>query len=318
MQTLHGTLQAWRDLAALMGGSKQFLLAVTTESWWTESQYNRLRSALRRVGIIRDPGKSLANLYLSFKFGWQSMFQALQGFLRSPELIAKDLNRLIARNGRFTTLSRSISWTEEMAAPPTISMPTAILRTCSPDASHPLGFKGLREVELRCCVNSGIYFPKIDVPDFRWNMFLRKYGVSTEFPWISPGDLYDLIPWTWLLDWFVGLGNYIHLMDVSNGDRSIVNYGFMTYKSIGRVTGRQTYSSTATYSEKSIPPDTASSGGFSSSTKVLMPMDGQLELKYELRLSLATLASSSVKTYAGQNLTSDQKTIIGALVNKFL
>jgi hypothetical protein len=87
-----------------------------------------------------------------------------------------------------------------------------------------------RESELRLVVNATFDFPTINSPQFRQRFFADKIGVIPRFI-----DVYNIVPWTWLIDWFTGLGNYIELIEEINHDPSLVNWGLITGHSSGKL-----------------------------------------------------------------------------------
>lgn len=302
--TLRETLGHWRDLQHFLGRDG-FIEALTKPKWWTNARYDSIRLRLKKVNIERAPDQALGDLYLNFKFGWQSMFQAAVGLVNRPSQITKEINYLIRRNGKFTKLSTSRRWTETPATFPSIVIPSATV-LLQADPNVPLGYTATREISLRCMCDVGFHFPPLSVPSLRKKLFYEKLGLIP-----TPGDLYDLIPWTWMVDWFVGLGDYIHLMDIINGDNKLINYGFMSYKSKTTIRADWGYQWTSTTSRTFYPP-----GGTNTYTNVghTRP-NAKLVMEYELRLGLDKLAS--VKSYSGVGLSNYQSSILAALLTKF-
>lgn len=307
-QTLFGALQLWRDFEHLIGKS-EFLKAWTIPKWWTKSRIHTYAPHVKRLGIDIDPVKGSSNAYLNFKFGWQSIYQAVLKLVKVPEKATNDVNRIIARNGKFTNLSNTRQWSEGSATSPTLNT-VPLTDFLGPDSSKPAGQNVVKDILLRCMCNVGVAFPPLSVPRLKNQLFLEKVGL---FP--SPGDLYDLVPFTWMVDWFAGLGDYIHLMDRINGPGGPINYGFMTYKSSCHVTAEHRLKGVSTTSRYNSPPDSANVPGFTETKNIFVDFSGGLHLKYELRLSVASLVN--VKTYSGQGLSQDQKTILGALISKY-
>jgi hypothetical protein len=48
-------------------------------------------------------------------------------------------------------------------------------------------------------------------------------------------DVYNIIPWTWLVDWFTGLGNYLELIEETNHDPVLINWGMITTHTVGKL-----------------------------------------------------------------------------------
>jgi hypothetical protein len=137
---------------------------------------------------------------------------------------------------------------------------------------------------------------------------LADGGLGVE---LTPGQIYNLIPWTWMLDWFSGLGDYVRLMDTITADRSLVNYGFMAYKEMSHISAHWTGKFVGTHSTNF---DGSSSGVITVTTQ--QHHSGKLLLKYYLRKALSEVAS--VSTYSNPTyLGSSQKAILAALLAKY-
>jgi hypothetical protein len=83
----------------------------------------------------------------------------------------------------------------------------------------------------RLVVNATFDFPPINTPHLRQRFFFDQVGLIPRFT-----DVYNIIPWTWLIDWFTGLGNYIELIEEINHDPSLVNWGLITTNTKGKLT----------------------------------------------------------------------------------
>jgi hypothetical protein len=55
--------------------------------------------------------------------------------------------------------------------------------------------------------------------------------------------LYNLVPWSWLVDWFTGLGNYVEVIDIINTDKSLINWGVFTGITKGEITTTRSWRS---------------------------------------------------------------------------
>jgi hypothetical protein len=300
-ETLRGTLNLWRDVEKQLN-KIEFLRALSSVKFWHNPDVvQRLKPFAKRVGVNIDVGQRASDNYLNFKFGWESMVQALDTLVKKPTAIAKEVNNLLARNGKSTTLSFQFH-------NPGISMPSPPAITLYPPVTldHGLPESVSHGSEtIRCVVNSTIAFPATDIPALRTKLWLAKIGLDP-----TPGDLYDLIPWSWLFDWFAGLGEYIHLLDAINGDDFLINWGFMSYKYVGDVTAQMQISGTGVASTQFVPGSTTSF-----STKSSWTIGARYSVKYEYRLSLDKLAN--VKTYSGKGLSLYQASILAALSSKF-
>lgn len=176
------------------------------------------KSALQYVTDLRATAKNVPKEWLSFNFGWKQIYRDAVELLLSPERITRDINRLIERNGKPTTHRLRQRYAVDSVTTPSFSYPTY-----SGEQNVTLASNRVRQIELRMMVNATFDFPPLAVPQLRDDLWKRKLGLRPSFT-----DLYNLIPWTWLVDWFTGLGQYIEAIDSINTDRSTFNYGFLT------------------------------------------------------------------------------------------
>lgn len=200
--------------------------------------------------------------------------------------------------GKGTSFRTKRSWIEEETSHPNVTFNVLRGETLiGTDSSV-----GTRKVELRLVANFNVNFPYVDIPRLRRELFLRKLGA---YP--SASDLYNLIPWTWLGDWFLGAGDYLELIESIANDRSLINYGFITYREESDINlcARGRFSTTV---HRDI-------NGSSSSTERYFYMEhtGRLKWVYHLRRSIPSLAN--VRTYWDSNLNSNQTAILGALLS---
>lgn len=301
--TLRGTLGHWHDLESALG-RESYINALLNRSWWTKSRVRRIVPELERVGIRRPLDQALGDLYLNFKFGWQSMYQAAVNLVNKPSRVTKEINYLIQRNGKFTKLSTTQGWVESVSSFPGFIIPVATTNLHYSGQSPSI--VATRRIQLRCMCDVGVVFPPLSVPVLRKHLFYEKLGLVP-----TPGDLYDLVPWTWLADWFLGCGDYIHLMDRVLGQDHLINYGFMSYKSTTDVRANWYYTTFAQDDLTFTPPG----GTHTYQTNGVVKASSRLVLEYELRKGIDKLVN--VKTYSGTGLRQDQATILSALFSKF-
>jgi hypothetical protein len=301
-QTLRGTLAIWRDIEHIIGYTG-FAKAMKSPQFWTHDVYSQLYAKLHSVGVIIRPDK-LSDAYLTFKFGWESMVQAVQQLAKSPGAISKDVNTLINANGSFVTLSSGMTLPEEQwTSPPTIT--TYVPTGCLSDPNSPPSQTGTRLVRLRCVVNSGVRLPPLDIPKLRQRLMLEKLGLTPR-----PSDIWNLIPWTWLVDWFQGVSSYLRLVEEIQLDETLINWGLITYISVLNTSAtRNCYNTTVEAKHWSSGVHAVANKKFTTTTS------GTFRATYHLRVDVSSLAK--VKTTSGKGLSTTQKTILGALLAKF-
>lgn len=168
-----------------------------------------------------DAKRHLSGEYLSFQFGWRQLYNDLRKMLTSPERVAKRLNRLVSSAGKKAMYGSTIKFSDALpSSSPTLHLGLSADREYSPFSTQTAG---VRNCHLRCSMKATFRFPDANVPKFREEYFARSIGTN-----LVPGDFYDLIPWSWLVDWFTGAGEYLHAVQEINDDPSLIDYGFIS------------------------------------------------------------------------------------------
>lgn len=180
-----------------------------------------------REGIVNLPPTS--ELYLNYQFGYRQLVSDIRNLLKAPADIAKEMNFFISRQGRPTNLRAYSKFSRLLAFHPAFDTEVFNLFD-EPAISSRQETNSSDQGTLRCSINCNIEFPKVDIPVVREiSYFAHKLGAE-----LTPGDLYDLIPWTWLVDWFTGASEYFHMLEEISYDPSIINYGLISVKTTGK------------------------------------------------------------------------------------
>lgn len=247
------------------------------------------------------------NEYLSFWFGWVTTLRAVRELLEAPAKISREINFLIRRRGKATTLRRKRKIAGGVLTTPgwTYS-PSTFSGTLWSETALADETTCTFETELRLVTNLIFDFPEVGVPQLRDQLLSKKWGLEPTWT-----DVYNVIPWTWLIDWFTGIGNYVQLIDVINTDRDLCNWGIFSGITTGRVrTTHRTYFDNSQRWANSLNGVNTSG---SELIRVNTTHDSICEFTAVVRKDLvksygvkSTLEPSSLSTY--------QKSIIGALL----
>lgn len=263
-----------------------------------------LRETLQRLRHLEEFLKSASNTgsaYLEYKFAWESTYRAVLDMLKLPMQISKRINYLLKRNGKFTTLHYSRHWSEPLSSSPSFQWEIYPFDVALDTSS----IRGVHNVELRCAINSRIVLPHVDVPKLKEQLFWELIGANPR-----PSDLYNLIPWTWLVDWFGGIGDYISMMETIYNDPSLINYGFVSYVGRGEIV-----SALNLKADGSSITAIAGNPSVTVTTKYRPSRNASFFWKYHYRRSV--IASDGVRlTAVPSTLTNGQAAIITALATK--
>lgn len=189
-----------------------------------------LPSSVQRAIYLAQTPKHVPGEYLSFWFGWVTTFKAVRDLIEAPSKIAKEVNFLISRRGLPTTLRRTQKYAGGVLTSPGWTYnPTVFSGTLWTETALTPETISNFETEIRLVINCIFDFPSVGVPQIRSSLLDRKWGVAP-----TASDIYQVIPWTWLFDWFTGLGNYVEAIDLINTDKTTINWGIVSAVSKGK------------------------------------------------------------------------------------
>lgn len=254
---------------------------------------------LRKVIFnLKGLSKDVPNEYLSFHFGWKQLYKDISELLTLPEKTSKKINFLISRSGKPTTLRSKRVFPSSSVGVSGFSYDGMIPEHTTSSVS-----RIERSSEVRLVVNCIWDFPPINSVEFKKHVYAERTGIS---PRIT--DVYNLIPWTWLIDWFTGLGNYVELIDTINHDPKVINWGMITCKTTGRLITDYTSQSTIfNVTKKDSDPDvTQQTLEYNRHTSLF-------EYECQTRSDVATILDVNL-TSVPSTLTAYQTSILGALI----
>jgi hypothetical protein len=264
------------------------------ENWIRLSGKDVERLRVLKLKTIKD----VPNEYVSYWFGWHQLYRDVTDLVEKPLRAAREVNRLLERTRQATTyrIKREVPSRGTWA-------PDFRYEGYPDESSVSVETFNERVSELRLVINATFDFPTIDIPRFKRELFLEKMGA---YPRAT--DIYNLIPWTWLIDWFTGLGNYIDCVDIVNTDPSLINYGFLTCVSKGKIVSTR---SSKVWSQKYVRILPAA--GVSSDFARSYLHTSQCEYKYQVRRDICR-AYDVKSTLNPANLTLLQKSILSAIL----
>ena len=247
---------------------------------------------------IRGAASTVPSEYLSYHFGWKQLYKDLLDLLSLPEKMSKKYNFLIARAGKPTTFRVR----KEFISASSGTVPDFDYTYSPYEYGNSYRSNLKRVTELRLVINATFDFPPINSTSFRSHSFLDRIGLVPR-----PTDIYNLIPWTWLIDWFTGLGNYVEVIDNINRDDTLVNWGMITGKTTGTLTTElKSFVDNTDY----VHEDFVGTSSWQNQTE----MHHTSTLSYECSIRKDVASIFSVKTTCAPNLSTYQLSILGALL----
>jgi hypothetical protein len=264
------------------------------------SLYTSLSSGtLQKVVFdLKRTSKHIPDEYLSFHFGWKQTYKDLMDLLALPEALSKKYSFLIKRAGKPTTFRIKRNFPSRLS----VGLPSFSYGETSLEYGILTETTLERETEVRLVINANFDFPPLNIISFRSGSYLDRIGLAPR-----PTDLYNLTPWTWLIDWFTGLGSYVELIDNMARDDSLINWGMITAKTDGKLITRRTSKADSVHNfwiDNVAQPV----------QKITVPYSHSSILNFECEIRKDAAAALSVKTTAGPILNAYQQSILGAIL----
>lgn len=263
-------------------------------------QNRSVRDSVFSLGnSIRDIPKE----YLGYHFGWKLLVKSLDDLLKKPEATAKRISTLIRRSGQPTTYRSLRKFTSVVSS----GLPNLSVTYYDPSET----FEGYstrleRNTEVRLVVNTTFDFPPLNRVNLAKRMLYDQLGL---YP--RPTDFYNLVPWSWLFDWFTGVGDYVSVIDEINRDKSLINWGMISVVTKGKLTTM----ATSRFLKHDTVQVTYANSGVTTSQTVKRTYTASLDFSYHLRQDLASL--NGVRRITDpDSLTPYQKSILGALLSE--
>jgi hypothetical protein len=240
-----------RDLPRMLKTSASFF-ASRFKEFKTSLHRRHRRSADRYKDDVVMPTEA-ANHFLNHHFGWVpfikdlgSMFDA---FEKSQEYIAqitRDNNRWIKRK---RVLEKSVE-SVELGASPTIGCDPVMLtnfciqRDFRGSPAYAYHINTAHTIDLVWAVGSFRYYrPEFDnsLPDYSGLVNQARQSLILHGVRVNPSNLYKIVPWTWLGDWFTNVGTVIDNASSTYEDSVVSRYLYVMKHTIKQVEHTTTF-----------------------------------------------------------------------------
>lgn len=275
----------------------------------TERSLLSLRNIIR--GFRKDPKQwaqflhgigtavldSVPKEYVKYFFAYRQTYNDVVSLVSKPAAIANKINYLMLRSGKPTTFRAKRRFASSGTNPPNFAY-----NSHTGEGSIVTSSTLHREAELRVVVNTTMDFPPLETPETRQQKYDELLGAE-----LSPTDLYNLIPWTWLVDWFTGVGQYVDIIDSINQNPSLINWGFVTASSVATLSTTRTSKVRSTRTIWHRP-----AAQVQVETDNVFTHTSQLVMRTQIRKDLAT--TFGVDTYFdASQLSAYQNSILGSI-----
>jgi hypothetical protein len=189
--------------------------------------YNRLRDLLQKKATHRRiHGSNLGDEYLNVAFGWLPLISDIRKMYELTVTLDKRLAQIVKDNGKGVHRRREIRNSDVT----TTSISAANLAFWGWGSGPDNIVQGYGSVETVTQEVDKIWFVgkfRYYIPDIGSNEWRRKtiralYGAN-----FTPEVAYNLIPWTWLFDWFGNMGDVMSNASSNAVDNLTADYAYV-------------------------------------------------------------------------------------------
>lgn len=205
----------------------------------------------------------IGDYHLALQFGWKPLLRDIRDFVLTHMNAQKVLKQLIRDEGR--PIRRSTRIFDNSTVTSVSDVQTKSGTYVGPNFvtyfyKAPIRTRIITSTIDECWASARFrYYLPGGPRDVNWQrmMIARIFGLR-----VTPKVVYNAIPWSWLVDWFTGVGHLISNVDTSVVDRLAADYFYVMRKS-GQ---KKTYVSDCTfYRTNSLASVTATVSGSSES-----------------------------------------------------
>jgi len=178
--------------------------------------------------------RSLGSEYLNVEFGWKPFVSDVRKMFETYQSIDRRLAQLVRDNGRGVRRNANLGTTETTTTDIT---PSGFLLTPTYPSfggtGHSMSRTRVKTVTTRTWYVARYRYYIPDVGTSQWTRRATRalYGAN-----VTPDVLYELLPWSWLVDYFSNVGDVISNMSPNAVDKLTADYAYVMRSTEERLT----------------------------------------------------------------------------------
>jgi len=181
-----------------------------------------------KAGHGRGSTKAMAEHWLNHQFGWIPFVHDIRKFIRAYKDAESMYARVVANNGKWKRCGGTVTVdeTEDVFYESNVSAHFPQLSwTFYPASGGGTGTRKLIDVSYEKVWFDAAF--RYYIPNVRSVEFRRRYMASLFGAGLTPEVLWELTPWSWLVDWFSNVGDIVS--NLSNGwaDNLVAKYAYV-------------------------------------------------------------------------------------------
>lgn len=182
-------------------------------------------SGLHRVRNLRKFRKSVGDSWLEGAFGWAPLFNDICNLVETQRQVHKRIEWLLRNNGKPVrtqcklvddrTVVTENEWVNDWGS----VNPLLVTQFYN---GTPQVYDTLETSNKIWATARWRYWLPPQPKDVKYptRLWLQLYGVDVP----SPSVIWNALPWTWLIDWFVGVGTILQNLEAGVADRLAADY----------------------------------------------------------------------------------------------
>jgi hypothetical protein len=174
--------------------------------------------------------KNISNYWLALQFGWKPLLRDIRNTVKTQMGAQKRLAQLLRDEGRSVRRKVTLDETEELidessgTAYGSFDPGDFVTYFYSADPTH--STKVFQRSKTWASARFRYFLPP-GPRDINWTRRMLA-GIFGLYP--SPKQVWDCVPWSWLVDWFTNLGFVIDNLDSGVADRLAAEYAYIMTK----------------------------------------------------------------------------------------
>jgi hypothetical protein len=202
-----------------------------------------LQTNLRNLASGASGGRSIKNIlkggageHLNFQFGILPMVKDVQDLIKNVRDLDRNLDQLRRDNGRPVRRRRHIAGSSSYSIVESDLTPVQAGASMLPTLAA-----GFFTGSSRKTVITQSYWDYVFTARFRYFIDWQKADAGNLATAaqisrmllgldVSPATLYELMPWSWLIDWFTNLGSVVSNLTNDQSDHLVADYAYVTGK----------------------------------------------------------------------------------------
>lgn len=172
--------------------------------------------------------KNLGSEYLNVVFGWKPFVNDLRKMYNLWKEVDKRMAQIVRENGRNIRRKAQVAYDAGTDKEPQVYYPWAFAQMVGGPPNWMNDCGSLYDVETRW--DRRVWFSgsfRYFIPDTGSSQWDARARAALFGALPTPELLWNVLPWTWLIDWFSNVGDVVSNLSVNALDNLVTNYSYI-------------------------------------------------------------------------------------------